>query len=365
MSPGGDLLLFACTETAEGTEVRIATDSEIDAAAEVEAVKLMKLIDIAFDDFLIGKSESSRKLYRVTWQQWVEWCEQHDKKPGWARLNPMRGKTVFCADYDTAKRFFGDLQKRPGHKARDGRSDRLAPATVELKMSMLKTIYEWLIENDYFKLKNPFKFPRKKLSKDPTKRPLKELSAAQVDLLLSVYKDNGYTSTMNNAIIGLMFGLAMRGASEIPPLRICDVDLEAGTIIIAEQKNGNRSEIPLEGIALEGLQKFMPFREGADPHDYLFIRREGPYSKVRIQMSESYIKTVWDRACKAAGLPKGYTPHCARAAAITRLYDRGFTTRQIQPLARHANGATTERYDKRKRNDLRLVVKGLTYKKAS
>lgn len=56
----------------------------------------------------------------------------------------------------------------------------------------------------------------------------------------------------------------------------------------------------------------------------------------------------WVRALTRAGLdPRHYTPHSARATAITKLLADGVPHREVQEFSRHSSVRMVERYDKR------------------
>jgi integrase len=169
---------------------------------------------------------------------------------------------------------------------------------------------------------------------------------------------------MDTAILSMMFGVALR-RSEVMTLRVADVLIGTRELVIAEQKNQEHTSLPIPDWAWEKLEKYLGRRYSTSQHELLFVKRSGPNHSKHPGIGESYLKGLFKRACDYVGLPPGYSCHSARATAITHLYDSGLSTREIQPFARHANGAVTERYDKRRQDQLRRVAASLQYRKAS
>jgi integrase len=57
------------------------------------------------------------------------------------------------------------------------------------------------------------------------------------------------------------------------------------------------------------------------------------------------------------------TPHSARATAITRLLEQGFSHREVQEFSRHSSVLMVEKYDKRRFSLDESPGKKIFYKK--
>lgn len=68
--------------------------------------------------------------------------------------------------------------------------------------------------------------------------------------------------------------------------------------------------------------------------------------------SEGALSTWFSKACRQAGLPRGFTAHGIRHGVMTLLAERGFTAEQIQSLTGHATTQMIQHYTKTAKRDL-------------
>lgn len=184
--------------------------------------------------------------------------------------------------------------------------------------------------------RNPFEsiaLPRG--ARTPTK-PTQALSEDDVVLILSLPNTLTPVGKRDHAILSLLFGAGLR-RSEVVELWHEDVvqDYTCWKIRI-EGKTGYR-ETSLAPWVAESLLRHM---------------EENPIKAGPVfNISGSGVWLVFKRYLKQAGIFGRYSPHSARATAITALLDRGHTHRDVQRFSGHSSVAMVELYDRRK-NDV-------------
>jgi integrase len=78
-------------------------------------------------------------------------------------------------------------------------------------------------------------------------------------------------------------------------------------------------------------------------------------------MSESTLYRRFKEICVRVGLEGDFTPHCARATAITQLLNQGFSHRDIKEFSRHSSIQMVEQYDKRRTSIDDSIAKKLSF----
>lgn len=117
-------------------------------------------------------------------------------------------------------------------------------------------------------------------------------------------------------------------------LRLTDVDMAAGIILIREAKGLKDRSVYLTGRVIEAIEQYLVVR-GPALSDHLFIYRHKPLSKDLIRCR-----------LKAAGERLGMkvTPHMLRHTFATQLLNAGAKVTTIQALWGHVRLNTTMTY---------------------
>src|SRR5262245_55086648 len=141
-------------------------------------------------------------------------------------------------------------------------------------------------------------------------------------------------------LFGLMYRFGCR-VSEVVQLPASAVDRRRGEITIAGLKSGLTRTYSLPSDMLKLVKRWKPTGE-------TFLHgRQGPLSRVRAyQLFRQY--------AKAAGIPKGFSPHSLRHSAAVHALDAGLATEDVRDLLRHRRLSTTDVYanlSTRRRND--------------
>lgn len=247
-----------------------------------------------------------------------------------------------------------------------------SPATIAKKIMALRKLYEVLIAHEVYPRANPFG-PHSMKVPDPKggrKRETEMLNFEDVPLVLEAIEDSP-RATRDRAILAVLFGGGLR-RSEVAKLLLDDVGITpAGTtyLKLRSTKDGRDHMQALPDWAAAAVKELRHEREaqGACPADYLFCRWTGRGGMIATHepLGEQSVYNVFKNACAQAGLGPQYTPHSARATAITKLLADGTPHREVQEFSRHKSVQMVEWYDKRRFGVDVNPAKGLSFTKRS
>ncbi len=136
-------------------------------------------------------------------------------------------------------------------------------------------------------------------------------------------------------LFGLIYLYGLR-VGEVALLRVGDVDLERGRILIQRLKGGAWSERPIFRSVEAPLRAHLTARR-ADSSLALFPGRAGPLKKRQIQ-------ALFERYRGGAGLPDTFTCHCLRHSIATHLLDAGVALEFVQDHLGHQSIRSTSIY---------------------
>lgn len=289
----------------------------------------------------IKKPNTSRRFLSI----WKQWCAYHGMD-----YRQASGPRITAPTRSSVLQYIVHLRKQPSTV-----NPRLpiSDSTVRATVGILSLLYEELRLNDLV-TDNPFHRLHKELpnAKTGDRRPHKNIPLEKVKLLLSL-PDNSPTGIRDRALLSILLGGGLR-RSEVVSIRLEDIQVtEAGaTYIRLYETKGSTSEnaaLPnwvadaIEALRLQRLQ------EGASIYSPLFCTYKRYSRDGSLQaMSAHSLYRIFLTYVEKAGLPKTFTPHSARATAITRLLDLGVSHRDLVEFSRHKSISMVERYDKRR-----------------
>jgi len=164
----------------------------------------------------------------------------------------------------------------------------------------------------------------------PAQRLPRYLSQAEVARFFSAI-----ATPRDRALFGLIYLYGLR-VGEVALLRVSDVDLERGRIIVRRLKGGAWSERPLFHSAAK-LVMALPNIRAIDSAVPLFAGRRGPLRKRQIQ-------ALFERYRDRAELPRTFTCHCLRHSIATHLLDAGVALEFVQDHLGHQSIRSTSIY---------------------
>ncbi len=165
-------------------------------------------------------------------------------------------------------------------------------------------------------------------------------------------KVGGEFRLRDRAMVELLYSSGLR-ASELITLRITDVILEEGLVIVRGGKNRKDRVVPLGRRATEAIQDYLkdlrPRMGYARKSDRLFLGRKGPLSRV-------HLYRIVSRAARLAGIdrmPVG--PHTLRHSCATHMVENGADLVAVKELLGHSSLNTVEIYTHLSQRHLREV----------
>ncbi len=197
---------------------------------------------------------------------------------------------------------------------------KLAPGTVEMRMSALRFLYKKTLKRRDLAL-DDLVFP-----KTPKKLPV-VLSPEEVTRLIEAAPN-----LMHRTILMVLYGTGIR-RTEASLLKVSDIDSERMVIHIRLGKGSRDRDVPMTPKLLNALREYWRWKK---PKAYLFPSPEGWRGSER-PISD---KTVWyacREAAKRAGITKTIGPHTLRHSFATHLMEAGTDLRTIQLLMGHAH----------------------------
>jgi integrase len=203
-----------------------------------------------------------------------------------------------------------------------------ANASIRIELSLLSAVYkcakhEWgyaLLSNPLAEIKRPPPSPGRE----------RRLEEGEFDALLAATG-----GTVLSLLIQIAVETAMR-AGELLSLRWQNINFTKRTALLPDTKNGERRVVPLSSRALELLSK---------------VERTG---ETVFSIQSSYtVSNAFKRATARAGI-MGLRFHDLRHEAVSRLFERQFSTMEVASISGHKSLQMLQRYTHLRAEDLAL-----------
>jgi integrase/recombinase XerD len=177
----------------------------------------------------------------------------------------------------------------------------------------------------------------------------KSITEEEVRALLAAPTASDPLGSRDRTMLEVLYATGLR-VSELVNLRLCDMNLNQGSLRIIGKGNRERL-VPLGEEAIHLLREFT--REARAQilnnrqTDYVFpSRRGGP-------MVRQAFWHVIKHYARKAGITKNLSPHTLRHAFATHLVDHGADLRSVQLLLGHSSLSTTQIYTDVSRRSLK------------
>jgi integrase/recombinase XerD len=269
-----------------------------------------------------GLSENTVSAYRRDLESWLSYCSR-------SKVDPAK------ADDDDVTDFLASLRE-----GRPPASKVLAPSSVARMLVALRSLYRFLVREDY-------------LTRDPTarigspKQPKslpKAIRLDEVESLLAAPADD-LLGRRDRAILETLYGAGLR-ISELVGLDVDDVDLDAATVLVRSGKGSKSRRVPLGGMAIEAVGAYTTQSRPA-----LVVRARGPGGRGALflnarggRLSRQGCWKILKIHARRAVLGDKVSPHTLRHSFATHMLDAGADIRVVQELLGHASLATTQVY---------------------
>lgn len=214
------------------------------------------------------------------------------------------------------------------------------------RLVAVRVFFQWLARQHYL-LYNPaseLELPR------PEKRlPRHILTVAEVEQIINATDafDPTGLGLRDRAMLETLYSTGMRRA-ELVNLRIDDVDLERGTVLIRQGKGAKDRVVPIGARACRWIEKYMytvrPLYIDDVDSATLFLAKHGE------GMQGKHLSGIVKKTIETANLERFHDTHpnaachLFRHACATHMLENGADIRYIQALLGHANLSTTEIY---------------------
>jgi len=228
--------------------------------------------------------------------------------------------------------------RRHLHHYRKSNGQPLSFSTQHSQLSPIKAFFKWLNKENHI-LYNPaseFQLPRvaKHLPKD-------FLSYEEIEALLQHTQIYGDLGIRDRAIIETFYSCGIR-RMELVNLKLQDLDIKRGTLVIFEGKYKKDRIVPIGDRAVHWIARYLsdvrPNLIGNDDNGHLFLTNYGaPFIKNRItDLIKKYLNAV--------GVDKPGACQLFRRSMATHMLENGADIRYIQMMLGHVSLTTTQIY---------------------
>lgn len=211
----------------------------------------------------------------------------------------------------------------------------LQNATINRKISSLKTYYKYLLKTKQIEVSPLIKHKALKTAK----KIQVPFSEKEMDIVLgSVKFENDYEGMRNKTIIEMLYATGMRRA-ELINLKQSDIDYTAKTIKILGKRNKERI-VPLLLKLETQLKQYDMYRQQIDSNkrEELFLTSKGNkmYPTLVYRLINDYFSIASTKVKKS--------PHILRHTFATHLLNQGADLNAVKELLGHASLASTQVY---------------------
>jgi integrase len=236
--------------------------------------------------------------------------------------------------------------------------------TVKAKAVILHSLYEELralrliTENPFDRLKREFRGVR-----SGDRRPNERLKTEDVQKILSLI-DNTREGVRDLAMLALMFGCGLR-RGEIRTLKLSDFktsDSGVPYLRLRDTKSGHTQIAKGPDWCWTKIKLLIAQRlfDGANENSPVFVEYYRDETS-KFPISSESLYRIFKKRLAQAGVIGCFSPHSARATAITLLLEKGFSHYEVKDFSRHSNISTVERYDKRRTSIEQSVGRKVSY----
>ncbi len=269
----------------------------------------------------VGLAERTVEIRRRMLKHFIVWCDERGLD---------RPQDITRPILERYRRYLYHYRKTNG--------DPISFATQQQRLVPVKAFFKWLTKENYI-LYNPAS--EMELPKVHRKLPKHILSHEEVSAIINQTMLHGDHGIRDRAIIETLYSTGIR-RNELIHLKLYDVDIRNGTLMVREGKGKKDRMVPIGDRACLWITKYLDdVRPGivVEPDEgWLFLHEFGePFRKNRLtDLVKKYIE--------AAGIDKPGACHIFRHTMATLMLDNGADIRHIQMMLGHSQLSTTEIY---------------------
>jgi integrase/recombinase XerD len=253
--------------------------------------------------------------------RFILWCDERSLS---------RPQDITRPILERYQRYLYQLRKRNGQ-----------PLSVSSQLGLLTPLqawFKWLARGNYI-LSNPaadLELPRK-----PKALPKGILSVAQIEQVINQCDVTTPLGIRNRALLETFYSSGIRRL-ELVGLKLYELNLEQGTLMIRQGKGNKDRMVPIGERACAWIDKYLrevrpELQVGADDHT-LFLHDDGK------RFPPGRLGDLVKRHLEHAGIRHAGACHLFRHAMATHMLENGADIRYIQVILGHADLATTQIY---------------------
>ncbi len=277
----------------------------------------------AYTDWALaaGYSEHTMATRRAALLRFIVWCDERGITRVVELTRPM------------LERYQRHLHQ---HRKSNG-----APLSVMAQLGLLNAITawcRWLVRQNHL-LHNPA--ADLELPKKPKALPKTILTVQQVEAILNLSDVRTLLGLRNRAMMEVFYSSGIRRL-ELIGLKLYDIDIERGTLMVRQGKGRKDRFIPIGARACAWVDKYLvqvrPEIVSGYDDQTLFLDDFGQPMSVR------FLGDLIRRHVEASGITTPGACHVFRHAMATHMLENGADIRFIQAMLGHANLETTQIY---------------------
>lgn len=222
------------------------------------------------------------------------------------------------------------------YRKKDGQP--LSVSGQHVRLTTIQGFFKWLCRRNYLTA-NPA--ADLELPKIGQRLPRAVLTAKEVEQVLNETDLSKPTGVRDRAILEVFYSTGIR-RRELAGLKLYDVDLERGTVLVRQGKGKKDRLLPLGQRAARWVRKYVEESRShliVEPDEKdLFISNSG------MGITPAILGNLVRSYVKKSGIAKTGSCHLFRHAMATLMMENGADTRYIQQMLGHARLNTTEIY---------------------
>ena len=270
----------------------------------------------------LGRSPRTCESYGERLHAFIIWSEPRGVSyPAQVSLTVLEGY----------QRYLGQYRKADGHV--------LSTNSQRDRLNSLKAWFRWLLQRHII-LYSPAE--ALVLPKEVRRLPMGVLSDTETEQVMTAIDCEQPLGLRNRAILETFWSSGIR-RKELSLLRLEDVDLSRGALLVHQGKGGKDRVVPLGERAVSWIQRYLkavrPTLAARFDSGYLFLTLHGNNLK-RATLTEIVGRSIRE----TAKLKKAGACHLFRHSMATQMLENGADTRHIQAILGHEKLDTTQIY---------------------
>ena len=214
----------------------------------------------------------------------------------------------------------------------------LSFATQQQRLIPIRAFFKWLARENYI-LSNPAS--ELELPRVHRKLPTHILSPEDIEAAMAQTLLHGEMGIRDRAILETLYSTGIR-RSELINLKLYDIDLKNGSLLVRQGKGQKDRYVPLGSRAILWLKRYLEEVRASiviEPDEgHVFLHEFGE------SFSKNRLSDMIKKHLRAAGVDKPGAAHLFRHAMATHMLMNGADIRFIQAILGHAQLTTTEIY---------------------